>query len=84
MVGKEAKAMYNCYSYGPTFGDGNDIYIADRANTKKDSYTQCGSGYQAPLGFSIAEQVAAGRHCDYFAGTFQFTPSNVEVFYEEA
>lgn len=79
---KENNAMYNCISYGPTFGDGNDIYIADQAVSKKESYTGCGNTYHAPPGYSVAEQVISGRHCDYIAGSFQFTPNDVEVFYE--
>ncbi|KAL9972013.1 hypothetical protein ACROYT_G018245 [Oculina patagonica] len=82
LAGKEAFAMYNCNSYGPTFGAGNDIYIADQAASKTESYTGCGHTYQAPPGYSVAEQVATGRHCDYIVGSFQFTPNDVEVFYE--
>ncbi|KAL9962272.1 hypothetical protein ACROYT_G031358 [Oculina patagonica] len=82
LPGNEDAAMYNCNDYGPTFGNGNDIYIADQAASKKESYTSCGHTYQAPSGYSVAEQVAAGRHCDYIAGSFQFTPNDVEVFYE--
>lgn len=74
--------MRNCHNYGPTFGDGNDIVIWNDAGNTRQSYTSCGHGYVAPQGYSIAEQVASGLQCDFFAGSFQFTPDEVEVLYE--
>jgi len=42
-----AKAIYTDPSYGPTFGEGHDLYIADRA-LKSLSYTRAGKTYNFP------------------------------------
>ncbi|XP_048580774.1 uncharacterized protein LOC5507168 isoform X2 [Nematostella vectensis] len=75
LPGKSSTNVHSIYSgasYGPTFGGGHDLYIADKANTQKSSYTNPYS-YQQPSGCS-------GNTC--LAGSYQFTPSEVEVFYE--
>ena len=33
-------AIYCGASYGPTFGGGHDIYVADNSNSNKSSYTR--------------------------------------------
>ena len=63
-------ATYNDYSYGPTFGLGHDIYIADNANSNYNSYCDCYS-YRSP-------------YCDnnIWTGGRYFNPDEVEVYYE--
>ena len=69
-------AMYGCSNYGPTFGaSGHDIYISDNALTNQNSYTRCGSTYSVPSGYSAG-------NCGFFTGGYQFTPTDIEVFYE--
>ncbi|XP_066016656.1 uncharacterized protein [Pocillopora verrucosa] len=68
-------AMYTCSNYGPTFGVGHDIYIRDDAVNNQDSYTECGETYSNPTGYS-------GVNCGFFTGSRQFTPSDIEVFFE--
>ena len=68
-------AMYRCSSYGPTFGVGHDIYISDDAKNNQHSYTECGQTYQDPTGYS-------GENCGFFTGSYRFTPSDIEVFFE--
>jgi len=46
--GKEGKAIYRGSSYGPTFGRGHDIYIADSALSSTSSYTNGGHSYNFP------------------------------------
>ena len=74
--GDSHPAMYDCFRYGPSFG-GGDIYVTSDAVNKSDSHTHCGHTYTAPPGYS--------RHtnCPFFAGSFQFSPTDIEVFYEQ-
>ena len=71
--------MYDCSTHGPTFGlhsgTYHDIYIADKALINGDSHTGCGKTYSVPSGHS------AGK-CGFFTGGYQFTPTDIEVFYE--
>ena len=62
-------------SYGPTFGNGHDIYISDNALNDNRSYTYCGHTYSVPSGYSAG-------NCDFFTGAQYFTPTDIEVFYE--
>ena len=68
-------AMYTCSSHGPTFGSGHDIRIYDDAVNNQYSYTECGQTYSNPAGYS-------GVNCGFFTGSRQFTPSDIEVFFE--
>jgi len=69
------QAMYHCSTYGPTLG-GHDIRISNDAFNNNNSYTHCGHTYTAPPGSS--------RHtnCAFFAGSINFSPTDIEVFYE--
>ena len=60
-------------SDGPTFGGGHDIYIADKANENTNSYTSFGHSYSPPNGFHDTSTI--------LAGTRNFSPDEVEVFY---
>ena len=40
MIGSSNVAIYGNSSYGPTFGFGWDIYIADQSNIFNGSYSQ--------------------------------------------
>ena len=62
-------------SHGPTFGD--DIVISNNAARNTDSYTKCGLMYVPPPGYSLS-----GSNCKFYAGSYKFTPTNIEVFYE--
>ncbi|CAH3188601.1 unnamed protein product, partial [Porites evermanni] len=70
-------AIYTCSSYGPTFGGGNDLYIPNNAASNRNSYTYCGSSYPLPPGYS-----AYYTSCQFYAGSYNFTPTDVEVLYE--
>lgn len=73
MVKTPSHAIYMKTSYGPTFGGGHDIYIADRANSNINSFTNFGHSYNLPSG--------AKNKLTILAGTYHFTPDEVEVFY---
>ena len=62
---------------GPTFGGGNDLRIWKNANLNTHSYTNFGSTYQPPPGYTPG----APNTPALLAGTHHFTPSEVEVFY---
>lgn len=75
--GSQSTAIYRCSSEGPNFGNG-DIRISDPASNQA-SYTICGFSYPLPQGYS-----SSSYSCRFYAGgrSFQFTPTDVEVFYE--
>ena len=73
-----AYSMYGYSSYGPTFGWGHDIYIADYASSNTNSYANLGHTYSAPSGYSYGSTFSQ----TFLAGTLYFTPDEVEAFYE--
>ena len=65
------RAIFRLSDYGPRFG--YDIKIANDANSNSVSYAGLGSYYPAP---------AAGQdRYTILAGTYYFSPDEVEVFY---
>jgi len=73
MVTRPSYAIYRGLGYGPTFGTGWDIYIANNANSNTVSYTAFGNSYSVPSGVQDKNTI--------LAGTRNFTPDEVEVFY---
>ena len=73
MVTKPKYAIYRYSGFGPTFGAGFDIYIANNANSNTNSYTNFG------VSFSVPSEVQ-DKHT-ILAGTYKFTPDEVEVFF---
>ena len=73
MVTSPSYAIYRWPSYGPTFGGGHDIHIANNANSNTNSHTDFGYYYSAPSGVQDGYTI--------LAGTYKFTPDEVEVFY---
>ena len=72
-------AIYSCSSYGPTFGGGYpDIYIAPEASSNSNSYSYLGYTYNLPSGHSYKSEFARS----FLAGSPNFQPDEVEVFYE--
>ena len=75
MVTNPTYAIYRYSGYGPTFGGGFDIYITDNANGNTNSYSDFGeSNY-----YSVLSGVQDKNKI--LAGTRNFTPDEVEVFY---
>ena len=70
-------AIHRYSRYGPTFGYGHDLYIADNAGSNAYSYTNFGSTYQAPQGYPYG----AANTSSLLAGSEYFTPAEVEVLY---
>ena len=69
-------AVVPCDSFGPIFGWG-DIFISNNSASNQDSSTYCGDSYPLPQGYSLS-----GSNCKFYAGSYQFTPTDIEVFYE--
>ena len=75
---RNAYSIYDCSSYGPTFGNGHDVCIADYASSSGNSYAVLGSTYSPPSGYSYGSTFSN----TFLAGTYYFTPDEVETFYE--
>ena len=71
-------SIYDCWDRGPAFGGGHDIYIADYASSSSSSYTNLDHDYSAPSGYSYGSTFTR----TFLAGTYKFTPDEVETFYE--
>jgi hypothetical protein len=59
------------------FGGGNDIRIVNKANANTDSYTNFGYTYRPPSGYTYNTDKVK----NLLAGTYKFTPNEVETFY---
>lgn len=77
-VKNSGNAMYGNNGYGPTFGGGHDIYIANSAGSNTNSYTNLGHTYVPPAGYKYS----ASDTRSLLAGTYNFQPHEVEVFYQ--
>ena len=64
-------AIYRWSGYGPVFGD--DIEIANNANSNSFSFARLGLYYPAPAAVQDPDTI--------LAGTEYFSPDEVEVFY---
>ena len=69
-------AVMRCAAYGPAFGF-QDILISNNAASNQLSLTYCGINYPLPPGYFLS-----GVWCTFYAGSTQFTPTDIEVFYE--
>ena len=64
-------AIFRWPLHGPVFGD--DIIIANNANSNSNSFASLGGYYPAPA--------AVQKRRTILAGTYRFSPDEVEVFY---
>ena len=64
-------AIYDASWSGPRFGD--DIIIANNANSNSNSFARLGRFYPAPAAVQDPNTI--------LAGTLRFSPDEVEVFY---
>jgi hypothetical protein len=64
-------AIYSHSSYGPTFGNNKDIYVADNCTANNNSYTYLGGGYVNDTGITGTT---------VFTGEQYFTVKEIEVF----
>ena len=78
-TGKFRDSICKCGSgYYVIFGGGNDIRISSYASSNTNSYSNLGYTYSPPSGYSYGSTFAR----TFLAGTYKFTPDEVETFYE--
>ncbi|UJR19388.1 hypothetical protein I4U23_022518 [Adineta vaga] len=66
----DGKALYNCYSYGPIFGEGADLYISSRSNIYLCSYCNLGVSYVNSLDLGV----------NTYTGSQFFQTNEIEIF----
>ena len=71
-------SIYVFSTYGPTFGGGYDITIKNYASSNSNSYSDLGHTYGPPSGSTYGSTFTR----TFLAGTYKFTPDEVETFYE--
>jgi hypothetical protein len=71
LVNSSAEAIYCHSSYGPTFGGGHDIHVADGCNANTSSYTYLGGSCRNGTGLSRGQ---------VFTGEYTFQVKEIEVF----
>ena len=76
--GSYRDAMISWSLYGPTFGWGHDFFIASDASLNTNSYSNFGYSYNPPVGHSYGSSFTKS----FLAGSYNFRPDEVEVFYE--
>jgi hypothetical protein len=73
IVNNYGNAIYCHSSYGPTFGGGHTIHVADNSNSNTSSYVQKDYNYNMPAG-------ANGNHSILTDGNTTFQTTEVEVY----
>ncbi|XP_032238174.2 tripartite motif-containing protein 45 isoform X2 [Nematostella vectensis] len=71
------QAIFDSTDRGPSFGGGHDLYISNEAGSNSQSYTN-------PYSYACPQGGTTNNYCNVFAGTQNFTPDDMEVFYEIA
>ena len=61
----------------PCFRFGHDLFISDDSHSNQQSYSDFGHKYQPPAGYVRGTEQAKSL----LAGSFYFTPTQIEVFY---
>ena len=73
-----SNSIPDCSSYGPSFGGGWDIAIYNYASSSSSNYANLGHTYSPPSGYNYGDTFTQ----TFLAGTYYFTPNEVETFYE--
>ena len=68
-------AVYSSPRYGPTFGGGHDIYIANNANSRTSSYSNLGKTFSHP-----EYEYDSNEAKSFLAGTCNFQLSEIEIY----
>ncbi len=69
-----AYAIYDHASYGPTFGGGHDLNIANNSDSNMNSYSNWGHSYSSLYTYGSAQAQS------FFAGFRYFQVKEIEVF----
>lgn len=75
--GNAQDAVYRLATYGPSFGGGSDLNIADNAGSNTHSHSNFGHTYILPPGYTSGKTNAKSL----LGGSYTFTPSESEVLY---
>jgi len=67
--------IYCGSNYGPTFGAGHDLHIADKSNINTASYSNLGNSYTHPNYIFGSNEARS-----FLAGSFNFQVSEIEVY----
>jgi hypothetical protein len=73
----DARAIYRGSGYGPVFGGGNDLVIANNAGSTTYSNTRFGYSYQPPPGYNLGQTNTSSL----LLGSYNFSPSQIEELY---
>jgi hypothetical protein len=76
LINENEAAIISYSDVGPIFGRG-DLYIANNARSNNNSNTRFGRTYQAPPGYTYGQN----KTIWLLAGSYYFTPAEVEVLY---
>ena len=76
--GMEGPAMFSASSVGPMFG-GGDLEIRDNCHMNTDSWSDPGTTYQLPDGYTRWSNEARSL----LAGSYQFKCDEYEVFMQQ-
>jgi hypothetical protein len=68
--GYEQNALFDYAAYGPTFGSGHDLHVANNSNQNNNSYSGFGSGYTD----------TTGKGSLTFTGNRNFQTRDIEVY----
>ena len=71
-------AIYSHSRYGPIFGGGHDLRIADKCNTNTNSFSNLGHTYELPVSYTYGTTEAQSL----LAGSSPFKVDEYEVFYQ--
>ena len=71
-------AIYCQPGFGPTFGGGHDIYVANNANATMDSISNLGRTYKHPQYEFETDEAET-----FLAGTEWFQLDEIEVYQKE-
>ena len=75
---KDENTQYAIHrGYGPTFGGGYDLYVANNAGSNTESYSNFGHQYNLPPGYTYDQT----NTLSLLGGSYSFNPSEVEVLY---
>ena len=75
---RRSQSIYCRSTFGPVFGGGHDIRISNYASSNSNSKGNLGWTYSPPSGYSYGSTFAR----TFLAGSYNFTPDEVETFYE--
>ena len=68
-------ALYGLSSYGPTFGEGHDLYVCDQSNITVGSYSEFGYSYNLPDGYIYGKNARS-----FLVGNYEWTTTEIEVY----